>query len=92
MNTERVEIIVNGKVQGVFFRASTVGKAEELNIKGWVRNLNDGSVEITAEGRSEDISEFIKWCEKGPANANVTEINVERLAPTGEFSNFYIKY
>lgn len=92
MSTKRVVIIVKGKVQGVFFRASTLEKAEELNIKGWVRNLNDGSVKITAEGSFEKISEFIKWCEKGPAKANVTEINIERLAPSGEFSNFYIKY
>ena len=92
MTNERVHIIVRGKVQGVFFRASTHKAAEELNINGWVKNLDDGSVEIVAEGEKENLNKFIRWCNKGPEKAEVTEIKIKTLPSTGEFTHFYIEY
>ncbi|MBS1762700.1 MAG: acylphosphatase [Bacteroidetes bacterium] len=69
-------IIVKGKVQGVFFRASAKRAAEDLNLNGWVKNLPDGNVEILISGDKPQIEEFIKWCHAGPENARVKEIIV----------------
>ncbi len=92
MELERVRLHIKGKVQGVFFRASTKGVADSLGIKGWVRNLPDGSVEIVAEGKPEAIRKLIQWCKKGPTRAVVTEVEVKKEAPTETFENFYIRY
>ena len=77
---KHVFIRVSGKVQGVFFRASTQEKAEELQIKGTVRNNADGSVSIEAEGDEQSLSQFIKWCEKGPKFAHVDRCEVQEKA------------
>lgn len=70
-------IHVSGKVQGVFFRASTQEKANELSIKGFVRNERDGSVFIEAEGDEDQLHAFVKWCKQGPRMAEVTSCKVE---------------
>lgn len=72
-----VIINVKGKVQGVFYRASTKSKADELGVKGFVRNEPDGSVYIEAEGSAETIEHFVHWCKQGPPRAVVDHINVE---------------
>ena len=92
MEVESAHLIIEGRVQGVFFRASTKDQADALGLNGWVRNLPDGSVEIRAEGLKENLKEFINWCHKGPPNAVVSNIELEYLQPTGEFSTFNIKY
>ncbi len=74
-------IRVKGKVQGVFFRASTKEKADELGIKGWVRNEPDGSVLIEAEGEADAIEAFEEWCWKGPSAATVKDLQKERVDP-----------
>lgn len=71
------EIIVKGKVQGVFFRAGTRNAAVELGISGQVKNLPDGSVWIAAEGEEEVMERFISWCRQGPPRARVDEISVK---------------
>lgn len=71
-----VTIKVKGKVQGVFYRASTKSKADELGVNGFVRNEPDGSVFIEAEGSSEAIDRFVSWCKQGPARAVVEHITV----------------
>jgi acylphosphatase len=68
-------IIVKGKVQGVFYRASAKQMADKLNIKGFVQNLPDGSVGMEAEGDESAMREFIEWCNIGPKNAVVTDVN-----------------
>lgn len=70
----RVKIV--GKVQGVFFRASTKEKADSLGIKGMVRNERDGGVYIEAEGGDKILNEFLQWCKKGPPSAIVAEIKI----------------
>lgn len=76
-NTKRVEIIVTGFVQGVFFRASTREMGQKLNLKGTVRNLANGSVEIIAEGTVEKLEKLIVFAKNGPPSAKVYNIDVK---------------
>ena len=71
------KVTVTGRVQGVFYRASTKEKALDLGLKGYVINQNDGSVYIEVEGSEELIDVFINWCRKGPQFAHVETIHVE---------------
>ncbi len=66
--------VVNGKVQGVFFRASTVRMAEQLGVRGFARNLPDGSVEVLALGDSASLVTLAGWLRKGPPLALVTSV------------------
>lgn len=84
-------IIVKGRVQGVFFRASTVEKAETLDIRGRVENLADGSVRIAAEGAAKSLEKLIEWCADGPAHATVESVEIEWMKTVGEFADFRIK-
>jgi acylphosphatase len=86
---ETKEIIVKGKVQGVYFRASTVKVADGLGIKGAVSNLPDGSVKITATGEPEVLRQLIEWCHQGPSRARVEAVSVASL-PLKEFKEFTI--
>lgn len=70
-------IVVKGKVQGVFFRASTREKAESIGVNGSVRNLPDGSVQIEAEATREKLNRLIEWCRGGgPQQARVEEVEI----------------
>lgn len=69
-------VYVSGKVQGVYYRASTAKKAQMLGLSGWVKNLDDGRVELRAQGPIEALEALLSWCEKGPILAKVS--NVER--------------
>jgi len=89
---ERVHIFVLGLVQGVFFRSKTKAKAEELNLFGWVRNLDDGRVEILAEGEKEKLEKLIEWAKRGPELARIDNLAVGWEKAQGEFENFEIKY
>ncbi|MTI21649.1 acylphosphatase [Fulvivirga sp. RKSG066] len=70
-------ITVSGRVQGVFYRASTKEKAESLKIIGWVKNRSDGTVYIEAEGPRESLDELIDWCKQGPSQARVENVHFE---------------
>jgi acylphosphatase len=72
---EHLNIKITGKVQGVYYRASAKQKADELGVKGFVRNQPDGSVYIEAEATPELLKKFLAWCHQGPERAQV--INVE---------------
>jgi acylphosphatase len=73
----RVRAIVTGRVQGVAYRASTVGQARIQGVTGWVRNLPDGSVELEAQGDEAQVSALLAWCQHGPPAARVTGVKVE---------------
>lgn len=75
----RVKILVSGRVQGVYFRVFTQNKAKHFAIKGSVRNLPDGRVEIIAEAEHPVIEKFIKWCHKGPITARVDHLDIYEL-------------
>lgn len=85
-----VHLIVLGRVQGVWFRASAKETAENLGVKGWVRNLPDNSVEVDALGETAIIEKFIKWCYQGPPGARVTSIDIKELEATVDMQNFKI--
>lgn len=82
---------IEGRVQGVYFRASTVMHAQRLGVTGWVRNCSDGSVEAVAEGRRESIEKLIEWCRHGPQGARVTRVQVDWEDPQEEFTEFGIR-
>ncbi len=86
---KRWHIWVSGRVQGVFYRASTAEVAEQLGLTGWVRNLPDGRVEIVAEGGEEGLQKLLAWCRQGPPAARVTSVEVQQEAATGEFERFW---
>lgn len=87
----RVKITVKGKVQGVWYRQSTLETANALGIRGWVRNLPNGDVEILAEGETEAINSLIEWCKKGPPLAIVKDIEIVELSYIGNLPDFHIK-
>lgn len=89
---KRVRIIVEGKVQGVFFRQSTKEIANSLGLSGFVRNLLNGNVEVEAEGDDLDVEKLIEWLKKGPPLAKVTKLNFENLPLTNDKSGFKILY
>ena len=74
------QIIVTGRVQGVFFRQRTRQLANKLSLTGGVRNLYDGRVEVMVAGASEDVLKLIKWLETGPKRAKVSTIEVTDIA------------
>jgi acylphosphatase len=84
-----IAIKISGKVQGVYFRQSAKETADELGIKGFVRNEPDGSVYAEACGEENSLEKFIEWCRSGPERAAVTGINVSGIAPV-IFSSFEI--
>ncbi len=88
----RLHAFISGIVQGVFFRSNTVAHAKQLGLKGWVRNLDDGRVEVVAEGGVESLKKLLKWLYKGPSGAIVKKVEYEWLDATGEFSDFEILY
>ncbi len=89
---KRAYVLIEGYVQGVFFRSYTREKASELGLTGWVRNLPDGRVEALFEGDEDEIKWMIAWCHKGPPSAHVTNVQVTWDEYQGEFNSFDIKY
>ncbi|MES2416592.1 MAG: acylphosphatase [Bacteroidota bacterium] len=81
---KHIDIKIKGKVQGVFFRASTKAVADQMGVKGLVRNEKDGSVYVEAEADAISLELFIEWCKEGPDNATVEQIEVE----DGELKNY----
>lgn len=80
----RRRVVVHGRVQGVFFRASTKTQASSRDIAGWVTNRDDGCVEAVFEGPTEDVEGMVAWCRTGPDQARVDEVEVHEEPPTGE--------
>ncbi len=74
-------IIVKGKVQGVFYRASAREKADELGLFGWVKNRADGSVEVWVEGEEKIVLAMTEWCRQGPERARVEEVEIKVVEP-----------
>jgi acylphosphatase len=87
----RAHVTIRGRVQGVYFRASTVYEAQNRGLTGWVRNCHDGSVEAVAEGDRNKVEEWIAWCGRGPSGARVEKVDVSWLPYNDEFTAFQIK-
>ena len=88
----QVHLIIKGVVQGVFFRTSSRDIARKLKIKGYVRNLPDGSVEAVAEGEKKSLEKFVEWCHKGPKGAKVEGVAAEYGTAGKRFEGFNIRY
>ncbi len=88
----RAHLKIEGIVQGVFFRANMRREALRLGVKGWVRNLPDGSVEAIIEGEREAVEQLIKWALRGPPAARVVKITITFSEYRGEFNDFNIRY
>lgn len=91
MEMARANVIIMGKVQGVFFRDSTRAKAQELGVTGWVRNLPLRKVEAVFEGPADKVGQLIDWCRQGPPAANVTDLRVSWQDYAGEFDSFTVR-
>ena len=88
MADARAHLFLSGLVQGVGYRYFAMRKANVYGLKGFVKNLIDGRVEVVAEGEKNLIVEFIKELRRGPISAHVTEMNIEWDKPTFEFDGF----
>ena len=87
----RIKVLISGRVQGVYFRMFTQKKAKQLAIKGCVRNLPDGRVEIIAEADHESIEQLIKWSHKGPLTARVDQVELFEFEVDEVFTSFEIR-
>lgn len=85
-----MELVILGEVQGVFFRQGAKIKADELGICGFVKNQEDGSVKIIAEGNEEKLRKFVEWCKRGTEFSQVKNIKIKWLDDRQEFKNFQI--
>jgi acylphosphatase len=88
----RARVIIEGRVQGVFFRASTRDEARKLGISGWVRNLPNGDVEGLFEGDKSNVTQMLAWCYKGPPYAVVHKVNVSYEPFVGDQTGFHVVY
>ena len=85
-----IHLLIKGKVQGVYYRASAKEKAKSLGITGWVKNTPEGFVEIMANGRQEVLEQMVTWCNVGPSAAIVLEVIVTKMGEQN-FNAFLIK-
>jgi acylphosphatase len=88
----RAHVIIRGMVQGVYFRAHTRDEAKAHNVTGWVKNRSDGGVEAVFEGSEDGVKKVVAWCHKGPAWAQVTDVQVDWQDHAGEFKDFSITW
>jgi acylphosphatase len=86
----RAHLVIEGTVQGVFFRAYTREQADENSVHGWVRNRPDGTVEAVFEGDEEPVKKLIAWCHNGPPEAVVKNVKIDWETYKGEFKNFMV--
>ncbi|MFO7986063.1 MAG: acylphosphatase [Desulfatiglandaceae bacterium] len=92
MDNVRVHLIMEGCVQGVWFRESTRKKARSLGVLGWVRNRPDLTVEAVAEGPEDNVKKLVSWCHEGPPSAQVTRV-MEQWEPwQGAFNDFDVTF
>ena len=89
---KRIHVYVNGRVQGVFFRAETQRTAAALNLTGWVRNMEDGRVEALFEGEDSDVDKMVAWCKTGPPASRVDHVEATEEPYTGNLKGFKISY
>ena len=86
----QIRLLISGKVQGVFYRASCEEVALKYGLKGWVKNLSTGQVEVLVQGEKEKVEKFIEWCKKGPSHASVSSVEVKWGEILQQFTSFEI--
>jgi acylphosphatase len=90
MALKQLHMVVRGRVQGVYFRASVQREARRLGVCGWVRNRTDGALEIVAEGEETAVRDLHGWAQKGPSAARVDKVDTRWRSYVGEYSDFRI--
>ena len=90
-DSARLHAQIEGRVQGVGFRYFVEENAFALDLKGWVRNRWDGSVEVVAEGDRQSLEKLLNALRRGPRAASVREVHSEWSQATGEFGNFHVR-
>ena len=90
--TQRITLKIYGLVQMVMFRDFIQRKARKLGLVGWVKNKDDGTVRVVAEGEKDNLEKLISLCYNGPILSKVDKIDVDWQEPNGEFDEFEIKY
>jgi len=88
----RLHAFVSGAVQGVGYRYFTLAAASELRLKGWVRNLHDGSVQVVAEGLREDLEKLLLNLQQGPRSGRVEEVRFSWFPYQGDFDRFEVRF
>ena len=91
-DVERVRLRITGRVQGVWYRGSMRDEAGRLGVRGWARNLPDGSVEAVVEGEPAAVRRLIAWCHSGPPGARVTEVRETEEPAAGDIADFTIRH
>ncbi|MCA9566081.1 MAG: acylphosphatase [Myxococcales bacterium] len=91
-NNRAVHLFIFGRVQGVFYRASTKRQADSLGLMGWVRNLPDGRVEALVQGPQSEVDTMIAWCRRGPEHSRVDEVDVGEHDIDDALTDFEIRY
>ncbi len=92
MDNIRVRLIIEGRVQGVWFRDSTRREATALGVYGWVKNQRDGTVEVVAEGPEDRVRELVSWCHDGPPGARVSRVHESHEEWQGRPKSFEIVF
>lgn len=88
----RAHAMIEGRVQGVCFRAETRKTARLHSVKGWVKNRPDGSVEAVFEGAAPDVEAVLNWCRRGPSLSRVDHVDVDYGEPVTGHDGFEISY
>jgi len=88
----RVHVVIEGRVQGVFFRAATRDEARARGLAGWVRNRADGRVEAVFEGDKAVVENMLAWCKKGPPYAYVHHVAIDWQPYLGDLADFRVRY
>ena len=84
-----VNLLIKGKVQGVYYRNAAKEEADKLGITGWIKYISEGRVEAMATGMEEQLQQFIQWCRRGPEKAIVQDVIVTPLSPQ-QFNDFNV--
>ncbi|MBK8171045.1 MAG: acylphosphatase [Sandaracinaceae bacterium] len=90
MAQKQIHLVVRGRVQGVFYRASAAREAKRLGLTGWVKNRQDGAVEMVIEGEEDQVKDFLSWAQHGPSTARVENVETRWRSYTGEHPGFRI--
>lgn len=91
MAEKRAHVFISGRVQGVGFRFNTVRRAESVGVDGWVRNLRDGRVEAVYQGDEDAVERMLSWSRRGPASAQVQDVDVQWEEPQQDGGGFRVR-
>lgn len=88
MPKKSLRLVIHGRVQGVFFRASMQSEAQHLKIAGWVCNRSDGTVEAAVQGEPAAVDAIVCWAQRGPQHAQVDRVDIE--PDDGSYTSFNV--